>query len=222
MSSWLFQTQNLGKRFGREWIFRNLNLEFQSGENYAITGANGSGKSTLLKILTGAVPANEGTFLLIQDGKIIDIDKHYQSIALAAPYIELIEELTLPELLEFHFSFQKLQVGLGLKELPEILYLQTHLKKPISTFSSGMKQRVRLGLAFFSQSPLLLLDEPTTNLDLVGQEWYRAMLLRFQVGRITIIASNDVNEYQFEGFKKTHIITMGDYQATSSSKFSGM
>ena len=174
-----------------------------------LSGPNGSGKSTLLKILTGAVPANEGTFLLIQDGKILDIDKHYQSIALAAPYIELIEELTLPELLEFHFSFQKLQVGLGLKELPEILYLQTHLKKPISTFSSGMKQRVRLGLAFFSQSPLLMLDEPTTNLDLVGQEWYRAMLLRFQTDRITIIASNDVNEYQFEGLKSTNVIKMG-------------
>jgi ABC-type multidrug transport system ATPase subunit len=209
MSNWLFQTQNLGKRFGREWIFRNLNLEFQSGENYAITGANGSGKSTLLKILTGAVPANEGTLVLSQDGKILDIEQHYQSIALAAPYIELIEELTLPELLEFHFSFQKLQVGLDLKELPEILYLQTHLKKPISTFSSGMKQRVRLGLAFFSQSPLLLLDEPTTNLDLVGQEWYRVMLLKYQANRITIIASNDLNEYQFDGLKSTHVIKMG-------------
>jgi ABC-type multidrug transport system ATPase subunit len=72
-----------------------------------------------------------------------------------------------------------------------------------------MKQRVRLGLAFFSQSPLLMLDEPTTNLDLVGQEWYRAMLLRFQTDRITIIASNDVNEYQFEGLKSTNVIKMG-------------
>jgi len=191
------QVQNASKRFHHEWIFKNLNLDLSKGDTLAITGGNGSGKSTLLKCLSGAIPLSSGT-LQYQSGTTQIIEEQwFRSLALATPYLELPEEFTLDEVLSFHFEFKNPLQQRSNSEIVEILGLEKHKSKPISQFSSGMKQRVKLALAIFSEVPFLLLDEPTTNLDRQGVIWYLGLIQQFTQDRIVLICSNDTREYDF-------------------------
>jgi len=184
--------QNLGKRFNREWIFRHINLEFQPSGKYAITGSNGSGKSTLLQIIAGALTHSEGDIIYSNDTDT-RINEPYQHIAIAAPYLELMEEMTAVEFLRFHSSFKNLTHPI--EEILKAVQLQSAAQKQIRYFSSGMKQRLKLAQAFFSVSDLLLLDEPTTNLDRDGVALYQNLLEQNLAGRLLIISSNVPEEY---------------------------
>ncbi|GGZ27477.1 heme ABC exporter ATP-binding protein CcmA [Echinicola pacifica] len=185
------------KRFQYDWIFRDLSLKITPNENIAIIGSNGSGKSTLLKCLAGTSPLTEGSFTYFLENKEISANDIYQYLAIAAPYLELPEEFTLSELLEFHFSFTSPLKGLDANKMMEIMYLTDSKDKQVSYFSSGMKQRLKLGLCFFSSKPLLLLDEPSANLDLKGLAWYLDLVQGYGSDKTLIIASNDVREYDF-------------------------
>lgn len=190
---------NAGRRFNQEWIFRNLNRSFSPLRKYAILGPNGSGKSTLLKVIAGQLSASEGSVTYTGHGdKTIHIEDIYQHIAIAAPYVELIEEFTLKELLDFHFKFKEYREGYDKKEIMTCLAMQKSADKTLKYFSSGMKQRVKLALACFSQSDILLLDEPTSNLDAEGEHWYRDLIDKAtSPSRLLIIGSNQEKEYEF-------------------------
>ena len=190
------QLQDLGKKFNREWIFKSLSYDFMSGERYAIVGNNGSGKSTLLKILAGYSTYSEGSIhWRLSNQKEIDTEHIYQQISIAAPYLELIEEMTPIELMAFHLSSKQWIQGWNNTAILAKVGLEHAANKQIRLFSSGMKQRLKLALAFFSESSLLLLDEPCTNLDAAGVEIYHSLLLDFTQSRTTIICSNDPTEY---------------------------
>lgn len=191
------QVQNASKRFHREWIFKNLNLDLSAGDSIAITGGNGSGKSTLLKCLSGAIPLTSGAIQYQSGATQIVEEQWFRSLALATPYLELPEEFTLSEVLSFHFQFKNPLQQRSNAEILEILGLEKHKSKAISQFSSGMKQRVKLALAIFSEVPFLLLDEPTTNLDKQGVTWYLDLIQQFSQDRIVMICSNDPREYDF-------------------------
>ena len=186
-----------GKRYNREWIFRHLNYEFSSGNAYAITGNNGSGKSTLLQVIAGAVHHNEGSITYHFNGKDVPAHEHFNHIAMAAPYLELVEEMTLTEFLEFHFNFKPLLPGCTVTDVINQLELQRSAGKQIRYFSSGMKQRVKLAQAVFSNVPVLLLDEPCTNLDAQGYALYHRLIEEFCNDRLIIVSSNDETEYKF-------------------------
>ncbi len=199
--------EGVGKRFRYEWIFRNLSKTFESGNIYALLGSNGSGKSTLMKILSGHLSPSEGKISFYVKDKQQDEDSIYKHISYAAPYVELIEELTLTEMIQFHIKFKPLSNSLKINDLIEILGFEKSKNKEIRYFSSGMKQRLKLALAICSDSPILLLDEPTTNLDAQGVAWYRQLMSRFAGGtsqnsrdegnRLTIVASNIEHDYDF-------------------------
>ena len=189
--------QEASKRFQYEWIFKNLNLELNQGDSIAITGGNGSGKSTLLKCISGAIPFTSGKINFEHDGNSIPSADWYQFLAISAPYLELPEEFSLEEVIDFHFKFKQPLDQIKSNELIEILYLDQHITKPVSQFSSGMKQRLKLGIALFSDVPVILLDEPTSNLDKKGIEWYTELIQNFQKNRILIICSNEPREYEF-------------------------
>lgn len=191
------QVQNASKRFHHEWIFKNLNLDLSAGDSIAITGGNGSGKSTLLKCLSGAIPLTSGAIQYQSGATQIVEEQWFRSLALATPYLELPEEFTLSEVLSFHFQFKNPLQQRSNAEILEILGLEKHKSKAISQFSSGMKQRVKLALAIFSEVPFLLLDEPTTNLDKQGVTWYLDLIQQFSQDRILMICSNDPREYDF-------------------------
>lgn len=191
------EVKGLGKKFGKEWIFRNLDFSFQSDKSYAVTGSNGSGKSTFLQVICGFIPSSEGSIAYSTNVQSIEVEQLYQHIDIITPYLELIEELTLEEFLKFHFNFKSLQEGIGIDDFLELIYLQNDKGKLISHFSSGMKQRLKLGLGFFSKSEICFLDEPTTNLDEKGISWYLENVKRVLDKKLLIISSNQRHEYDF-------------------------
>lgn len=160
------------------------------GTRYAVLGKNGSGKSTLLQTIAGYRLPSEGQIEFEEKGKIIPEHLHYSFLSLASPYLELIEDYNLDEFLRFHTKLKPLLQGMSNNEFTSSLQLANITGKPISQYSSGMKQRLRLALAFFSDVPLILLDEPCSNLDAQGVEWYRDLLDKYSTERMLVICSN--------------------------------
>jgi ABC-type multidrug transport system ATPase subunit len=189
--------QNAGKRYFLDWIFRGMNFSFNNGLRYAVLGPNGSGKSTLLKVLSGHLSLSKGVISFENQGKKIEPDEVYRHVSYAAPYIELIEEFTLEEALRFHAGLKPLLPGFSPAQLYDLLDLPRARSKEIRFFSSGMKQRVKLALAICSDTPILLLDEPATNLDVQGVEWYKSLVAEYAADRLVVIASNDPHDAEF-------------------------
>lgn len=187
--------ETLGKRFNREWIFKNLTYTFEAGTTYAIVGPNGSGKSTLLQVLWGQMPASAGTVSYTSHQKQIELEEVYQNLVIATPYMDLIEEFTAREIINFHFKFKKPREGKSTEEILDCLGLLHASDKRLSNFSSGMRQRMKLGLAFYSEVPIVFFDEPCTNLDKKSIQWYHAELLKLPKDCLLFIASNQEHEY---------------------------
>jgi len=203
-------TQNLGKKFRNEWIFRNLNYEFQSGETYTFVGANGSGKSTLLQVLSGFMPHSEGTInYKINGQKTLAIDNFYKHLIVAAPYLELIEDFTLTEIIKFHVKFKPFKNNFSTTDFIEFIELPKAQNKEVKFFSSGMKQRVKLGLAFWSNCEILMLDEPTSNLDANATNWYLRNVQTYSQNRLLLLCSNQPSEYEF----CQNILNIQDYKS---------
>ena len=192
------QVTAASKRFNKEWIFSNLDYSFISGQHYALIGNNGSGKSTLLQIIAGYIGLTKGQINWVNTaGENIDSSNIFQHISIAAPYLELVEEFTALEQIYFHQQFKPLQSGLNPVELLEKIGLANAADKQIRNFSSGMKQRLKLALAIFDQAPILLLDEPCSNLDQEGIQTYHQLMQAHAMHKLIIVASNDPQEYQF-------------------------
>ncbi|TMI94066.1 MAG: ATP-binding cassette domain-containing protein [Bacteroidetes bacterium] len=186
-----------GKRFNRDWIFRHLTYTFEEGNSYAIVGPNGSGKSTLLQVLSGAMQASEGTCEWSIRNRQLPNDEVYNHVSICAPYLEVVEEMTIKEFLGFHHHFKPFLASLSIDCIIASVGLSEAVRKQIRYYSSGMKQRVKLAQAFFSDTPILLLDEPCTNLDVTGIELYHKLIEDYCVNRLVIVSSNDEIEYKF-------------------------
>jgi len=187
----------LGKKYNREWIFKGINKSVITSNPLAITGPNGSGKSTLMLIISGWTLPSSGDVSYIHNDKTINVDQVYQNIDLIAPYTELVEELTLQEFLRFHYRFKTLMPGIRIENIIQMIKLEGDKGKYIRNFSSGMKQRLKLALGFYSACPVLLLDEPTTNLDTANKNWYYSEIRTILKNKVVIIASNQPEEYNF-------------------------
>lgn len=197
-----------GKRFNRDWIFRHFSHTFQSGQSYALTGPNGSGKSTLLQVLSGAMMHNEGTCEWLLDKKQTGPENVFRHVSICAPYLDLVEEMTLSEFLEFHRVFKPLLSGITPDFIIRHTGLEKAAQKQIRYFSSGMKQRVKLAQCIFSDTEIVLLDEPCTNLDAAGISLYHSLIKDYCSSRLVIVSSNDEVEYRF----CQHIISLMDYK----------
>lgn len=178
--------EDIGKKYGKNWVFRHLNFEIEPGAKVAITGKNGSGKSTLLQIISGYLTPSHGIIKYEESESNEDL-----KIAFIGPYSELIEEFSLEEFLKFHSQFRNPLVSI--KEMAERATLP--LNKPISDFSTGMKQRVKLITAFFFENELIFFDEPTSNLDEEGFDWWKKEVSR-KTDQTIILASNQSSEIE--------------------------
>lgn len=189
--------EHLCKRFQLNWIFKDIQFEFLVPKIYGIAGPNGSGKSTLLQILAGLIPPSKGKVIYKVEGALVPEDEWYKFISYAAPYAEVYDYLTVTELLKHHQNFRSFYKDINTENFIKLSYLQGHEQKWIKSFSSGMKQRLRLALAILTESKVLFLDEPLTNLDEQAIEWYQNLLTRFAKDRLVIIASNDREDFAY-------------------------
>lgn len=190
--------QDVSHQFGPQKVLQHLNYSFLPGETYAVLGGNGSGKTTLLKIIQGSLIPSEGTVSYFLNETEIPVEKAAFKLSFFGPYTELIEELTAKEFLSFYMKFRPFQEGFSVQKLLELSYLEASANKEIRNFSSGMKQRLKLALAFGAASEVILLDEPTSNLDKSGTEWYQELVKNYRHSRTLIIGSN--HQQQEMGF----------------------
>jgi ABC-type multidrug transport system ATPase subunit len=200
------KAEDLSKKFKNEWIFKEFTYQFVPDTIYAVRGPNGSGKSTLLQVLSGFVPANYGNLQFYDSNNTpITLEQSSLKIAFASPFLELIEEFSIIEMYNFQSKFKTFTMPIT--QFTHWLGLEKHKNKPLKQFSSGMRQKVKIGLAFASDASLLFLDEPTTNLDTSTKLWYQDQL-QTQTNKTIIIASNDPEEYKLA----TKIIDIYDYK----------
>jgi ABC-type multidrug transport system ATPase subunit len=190
--------ENVSKKFGTHYLFKKINKTLQQGESWAVTGPNGSGKSTFMQIIAGAIQPTEGkVWFEISPQKIVTIENFFGYTSIVAPYMQLIEELTVIELVSIHFKLKPMKGNCD--DFLEFCHLTSHKHKSINKLSSGMKQRLKLGLTFFSKAPIILLDEPCSNLDNQFFSWYleNVKFLNQQAEKIIIIFSNSKAEYDW-------------------------
>lgn len=186
------------KKFARQYIFKNVSLTFETANSYALLGANGSGKSTLLRIIGGMQNPSKGIIRYSDyHDRAIGRENIFRYVSYCAPGMELIEEMTLQEFLLFHFRFKPILKTLSVEKIISITGLEKAKNKLLNDFSSGMKQRVKLAQAIFADTPVLLLDEPCSNLDTGGIRQYHNWIEEFSRDRLLIVASNEEREYSF-------------------------
>lgn len=186
--------ENIGKRHQHLWTFRGIDYVFEEKTRTAIIGFNGSGKSTLLQIISGYQQASEGKITFTHNTTEVASEKLYKQLSIGAPYIDLPEELSIEELITFFSPFKEFQQGINAESFLEISQLKHARNKSIKQFSSGMKQRLKLAMAILSDTPLLLLDEPLSNLDANGVAWYKEMIDTYALQKTTIVASNNIED----------------------------
>lgn len=192
------QLDSIGKKYGSEWIFKNLNFNLEPGDKLALLGGNGSGKSTLLQIISGYVLPNAGKVIYKNGEQNEETENYKNQLSIATPYLDVVEDYTLAELIEHCSVYKPFLNNLSTKEIVEITELQHAQNKHLKNYSSGMKQRVKLALAILADCPLLLLDEPASNLDSNSIEWYIKLVGWYAANKTIIVCSNSVKEeYEF-------------------------
>ena len=187
----------LGKKFINEWIFKGVTLTISPGEKLVILGSNGSGKSTLLQSISSFLIPTKGEVVWKNGNEAIEDDAIYKYLSMASPYMELIEDFTLTEIINHQKQFKPFINKLSTKEIIELMQLEHAAKKYLKNYSSGMKQRVKLGLAVLADCPVLLLDEPCSNLDANAIVWYQNMIKDFAQHKTILVCSNTVKDEYF-------------------------
>lgn len=189
---------DIGKKYKKEWIFKGVDLSIEPQSKSWISGNNGSGKSTLLQIISGKLIPTKGKIEYRLNQQLIEESKIYTKVSLVTPYLDLFEDLTLQEMLAFHFKFKSLKKGLVINDIPDLCQLGKAKNKFLKEYSSGMKQRVKLALAIFADTELLLLDEPLSNLDQSGMDWYSECIDTYcKENTILVCSNNQKQEFDF-------------------------
>ncbi|MBW3623485.1 MAG: ABC transporter ATP-binding protein [Armatimonadetes bacterium] len=196
--------EDLSHRFGRRILFQDLNLTLAPGEWLAVTGPNGSGKTTLMRILAGLARPTRGAADLLYEGQALAPAERRNAVGLVTPDVVLDPELTALENLRFHARMRGLPSG-GEADRLETVGLGGRGEDRVRTFSSGMRQRLKYAFAIQHAPLLLLLDEPTANLDVVGTELVERLRAAQRERGLLVVATNEPHEA--EG--ATHRIHLG-------------
>jgi heme exporter protein A len=196
MSTMTLTLSDVSKEFNRRSIFRNVSFSLGNGDSLVITGRNGSGKSTLVKILCGLLSPTKGTIAYTSEGKSIEHDNVRNHIGLVSPYLQLYDEFTGWENLELLSNIRSdrvLEQG-RIEEVLRDVGLWERRNDFLRTYSSGMRQRLKYAFALVHKPEILVLDEPTSNLDADGIEMVRRRVEEQKNGSILILATNDAEE----------------------------
>ena len=190
--------RSVGKDFAERKIFRDINFNISNGQSLAVTGSNGSGKTTLVRILCALIRPSTGEVTYQFNDKKVPEEKIYHHIGLVGPYLELYEELTARENLEFFARMKRIpdyteRIGMLLSRMR----LSGRENDQVKNYSSGMKQRLKYVFALLHQPPVLFLDEPTSNLDSEGISTVYEIMTEQKKDKILILATNDQEDLKF-------------------------
>ena len=192
------ELENISKWFGERRVFENINLKLESPSSLAIIGPNGSGKSTLLKIICGLIRPTQGKVRIKVDGQEIKPEDQPAFFSLVAADVELYEELTALENLKFFTGLRDFKSSTTeMNQKLEAVGLKDRGQEPIGAFSSGMKQRLKYAVALSSYPKILILDEPSSNLDEEGVFLMEKIIEEQKKVGMVILATNDLKETQY-------------------------
>jgi len=196
MTSVSLKLDGVSKEFNRRLIFRDVSISLQGGDTLAITGRNGSGKSTLVKILCGLLSPTRGTLMYALDGKDIEVDAIKDHIGLVSPYLQMYDEFTGLENLEVlsRIRADRNITGETIAEALKNVGLWDRRNDFVRTYSSGMKQRLKYAFAVLHRPGVLVLDEPTSNLDADGIAMVERCVREQRSHGMLIVATNDADE----------------------------
>lgn len=187
----------IAKTFNRRTIFRNISFSIGARQTLLITGRNGSGKSTLVKIISNVLSPTEGTVRVTTGGESQERAVHSSLIGLVSPYLQLYEEFTAEENLRYALSIRGRTADRArIHDLLRMVFLFERKDDPVRTFSSGMKQRMKYAFALVHTPPILILDEPTSNLDAEGIGMVKEILARHVQEGILVVATNDLTDVE--------------------------
>ncbi len=197
---------DIGKRFNGRWLFRHLDISWQKGDRVAVIGANGSGKSSLTSIIAGYLTPSEGTVVIKNNKADVEENNHWKSISWTSPALLLPEQLNYCELFLQVEKLRGFHDNWSLERMEAEMGLEKYRHQPLKSFSSGMRQRVKLILAFAIKAEVLILDEPTAHLDRKGVEWFSKLILETRHD-VIFVASNSNEDETFFCNKKLDVVT---------------
>jgi len=186
----------IAKRYGNRSVLTGLSGALVPGTVTAVVGPNGSGKSTFLNILSGLIRPTRGEVRYRGDGADLERQHWLALLGVAAPDMAVYEELTAIENLRFFARVRGLTHDDGhlAALLEDVGLARRELARPVATYSSGMKQRVKLAQAIVHEPAVLLLDEPSSNLDEAGHRMVANLVARFRLRAAVAVATNDPRE----------------------------
>ena len=185
---------NLKKVFNRRVVFQHISFSLQNGQTLLIIGRNGSGKSTLVKIVSGVLTPSEGSVSLRSHSRDLSHTR-IGFIGLVSPYLQMYDEFSARENLRFALAIRGLQRDPSTTDmLLDRVRLADRADDPVRTYSSGMKQRLKYAFALVHHPQVLILDEPTANLDADGIDIVQEIMREHQQSGILIVATNDLRD----------------------------
>ena len=194
--------ENIGMKFGEKRIFQNINFELSPGKSAAIVGPNGSGKTTLVRIISGLLRPTIGKVKYIEDNEHIAVQNFHKDLGLVGPYLQLYEELTAKENLTFFAKIKRIShPEEKIKSLMERMNLTGREDDQVKTYSSGMRQRLKYIFALLGDPKILILDEPTSNLDSDGIDRVYTIMNEQKEKNILLIATNDQSDLKYGDFQ---------------------
>jgi len=196
MNSISITVNGVAKDFNRRTIFKDISFSLSSPGSMAITGKNGAGKSTLSKILAGLVSATRGSIAYSIDGRPMGIEEFKHHIGFVSPYLNLYDEFTAIENLKILSRIRTVSHTNDerIRDMLLLVGLWNRRDDIVGTFSSGMKQRLKYTFALLHTPPVLILDEPTSNLDDEGMEIVKHIMQEQLKSNILVIATNNREE----------------------------
>lgn len=185
------RAEGVFKFFGPSCVLRNLSFQYHAPQSVWIAGANGRGKSTLLALISGLISPEKGHITFFKDHKSVSPEIWRHLIAFAAPYQSFPDWLTVEEIIHFQSAFRPWHPALTAHDIPALCRLDRHRHKRLHALSSGMRQRLRLALAWAMDSQVLILDEPCAHLDAEGENWYLSLYEMLGAHKLILVASNN-------------------------------
>ncbi len=183
----MLEAKQLSHRFGARVVLKNLDFRFETGSCVAVVGRNGAGKSTLLRLVAGLVEPSRGQ---IRWNGV----KARPFCALAAPDAPLYRELSCLENLQF---FSQSREDERLRAHLQTWDLAMRGADLVGDLSSGLRVRLQLAVAAWFERPILLLDEPSANLDASGRELVQRLVLAQKARGVTLLATNDARDLEW-------------------------